>query len=212
MSLDGAVSLAVLEKMSNDREWLVCCGNQELSSYNMVYNEHVTHMTLPADSFRHTNCDRLFKADPFKNLPVCQSCSSLKYYLNSRKRAYKALSTPDQVKRQSVSSTVPFDYLSPFSKNRRLRNMRRKIKSLIERLKISQQLIEVKCEQSEEIAKLVQAISKSKAGTSEFEKIYKEADEMAPGRGRGTTLRAAWDSDVDMFFGDQERNGKSTYY
>ena len=197
-------SLEVLAKISND-SWTVCHGVEGYSFYN-VYSKDIIVMTLPPDSVRHMNCSRFFIADKTKKSNVCHSCLSLKYYLTSRKKTLSALSTPDRKRRQDISSTLPLDYLSPFSKCRRLKNMRNKITSLSRKLvSISQHSMELRDEQNEEMAQLVQGISESDVDIHELEKIYQEADETVGGRGEA--LKHIWDGDVEMFFSDQKRNG-----
>ena len=197
-------SLEVLARVSND-SWIACHGVENYSSYNVI-SKDIVGMTLPPDSVRHVNCSRFFIADKTKKSNVCQSCLSLKYYLTSRKKTLSALSTPDRKRRQDVSSTVPFDYLSPFSKSQRMKNMRNKITSLSRKLvSISQHSMELRDEQNEEMAQLVQGISESDVGVQELEKIYQEAD--ATVNGRGEALKRIWDEDVEMFFSDQKKNG-----
>lgn len=208
------LSLSVVKKMANEQEWLVCDGITEVG-YN-VHHKDAMCAVLPPDCYRHRNCSMIFhkagssstSSGKSSTISQCEPCRTLKYYLNSRKRVHQALSTPDRIKRQNISSTVPFDYLSPSSKGQRLKNMRRTIVSLGKQLKSMKHSqinsIELKEEQSGDMAKFVQAISESEVGCTELERIYEEGESVR--QGMGMALQNSWENDV--FFGDQERNGK----
>lgn len=106
---------------------------------------------------------------------------------------------------------VPFNYLHPASKEQRLKNMKRTITTLGKQLKSKcdqkNALIELEEAQSEDMVKLVHAISESEVGCTELQRIYEEAETVNPGK--GVALQNSWDN--AMFFADQERNGKNVY-
>ena len=94
------------------------------------------------------------------------------------------MTTPDRKRPQDVSSTVPFDYLSPFSKTQRLKNMRKTIYSLNQKLRSgSCSSIELEDEQNAEMTEIVKGISESDMGVKALEQIYEEADSTFDGRG-----------------------------
>lgn len=110
--------LSVLEKMADEQNWMICCGISDVGSLN-VHHKDAMCVALPPNSYRHKNCPMIFSKPGLRSsasgsssasttkssiLLQCKSCMTLQYYLNSRKRAYEALSTPERVKRQSVSS------------------------------------------------------------------------------------------------------------
>ena len=100
---------------------------------------------------------------------MCHSCQSLKYYLTSRKRRYDALSEEDLSQRQSSSSTVPIDYLSPVSRTKHVHNMRRTISQLQRKLhSINQVTVELRDEQNDEMMQLVKGITESENGQTEL--------------------------------------------
>ena len=200
-------SLPVLQQIKNESEWTVCHGVSSFSSYNQYCTKDAVHMVLPHDSVRHIDCSRLFKSTSNKSV-ACHSCQSLKYYLTSRKRRYDALSEEDLSQRQSSSSTVPIDYLSPVSRTKRVHNMRRTISQLQRKLhSINQVTVELRDEQNDEMMQLVKGITESENGQTELKKIYEEADTMV-GDGRGAALKHIWSNDVEMFYKDQSRCGK----
>jgi hypothetical protein len=64
--------------------------------------------------------------------------------------------------------------------------------------------VELRDEQSEEMAQIVQCISSSDVGQSQLEAIYQEA--AATGEGRGLHMKHIWESDLELFFNDQQQN------
>ncbi len=175
-------TLDVLDAMSNE-QLSVCRGVYDYSSYNVVC-KNIVPLSLPRDSVRHSNCSRLFSVLNRKSDSICDSCLSLKYYLTKRKNTQSLMTTPDRKRPQDVSSTVPFDYLSPFSKTQRLKNMRKTIYSLNQKLRSgSCSSIELEDEQNAEMTEIVKGISESDMGVKALEQIYEEADSTFDGRG-----------------------------
>ena len=196
-------TLDVLDQMSNE-QLSVCQGVCDYSLYNVVCKD-IVPLSLPHDSVRHSNCSRIFSVLNRKSDSICNSCLSLKFYLTRRKTTLSLMTTPDRKRRQDVSSTVPFDFLSPFSKTQRLKNMRRKIYSLHRKLSSGNcSSIELEDEQNVEMTKLVKGIFESDVGVEALEKIYEEADSTFDGRGE--ELRSVWSEDVEMFYCDQKQN------
>ena len=128
---------------------------------------------------------------------MCQYCLSLKYYLTHKKNT---LSSDDaRLRRQSIHSTVPMDYLSPASRTKSIDNMRTEIEILMQKVRPHNQTtsMDLEDEQSEEMIPLVQYISDSDDGLPELEKIYQEADEA--GDGKGIVLKNTWEMTWQYF-------------
>lgn len=117
-----------------------------------------------------------------------------------------------RLRRQSIHSTVPMDYLSPASRSKRIDNMRTEIEILRQKVRPHNQTtsMDLEDEQNEEMIRLVQYISDSDVGLSELEKIYQEADEA--GDGKGIVLKNTWENDVAMFYSDQHQNSMLNCY
>ena len=202
LALDDVLSLEIFQRLVKESQWFVCHGVANASLYERCSSKDAVHMRLPPDSVRHKDCERMFHPTSTKS-SMCQPCVSLQYYLTSHKRKLEELSESDQIQRQSTSSTLPIEYLSPVSKMKRIKNMRRKIENLSDRLRLnSQQPVNICDEQNDELMQLVKNISD--VGTEELEKIYAEADLV--GEGKGDDLKSVWESDVRNFNEEQERN------
>jgi hypothetical protein len=196
--------LPFLKKMG-DVTWFICHGVDNFSSYKVFSCKDVVVMSVPPDTVRQKLCYKLFQSSGQKS-HIWQSCVSLKYYLASRTREYNKLSVDDQLRRQSVHSTVLIDYLSPASRCKRLKNLSGEIECLRQKLRSSCKAmsVELRDEQSEEMAQIVQCISSSDVGQSQLEAIYQEA--AATGEGRGLHMKHIWESDLELFFNDQQQN------
>ena len=211
--LKGTVSAAeeflllpILEKIVNDSEWSVCNGVSNCSYYCHYKIHDSVPMFFPTNSVRDKDCPKLFK--PASNRSQsCHLCLSLQYYLSSRKQHYDLLSDKDRLKRQSASSTLPIDYLSPSSKYKRIDNMKIKIKALSQKIRfLKEHALNISDEQSDELTHLVKAISESEVGNLELKKIYDEANAIADGGGE--MLKSIWDGDTEIFYNDQQKNGR----
>ena len=198
--------LPLLGKMI-DSSWVVCHGIENYSSYKLFSVKDVVPVPVPPDTIRHALCQRIFQPNKLQKSRTCPQCLSMKYYLSSRKRNLDCLSSEDRLRRQSVHSTVSFDYLSPDSRSKRLHNMRSEIEVLRQKVRRNDQesSMELRDEQNEEMAEPVLYISESDIGLSQLDSIYQEAD--AAGEGKGMALKKIWDDDVEMFFTDQRKNG-----
>ena len=208
-------NLMILKKL-NDKQFFVCKGIRDYSSYKQSIgydSKSVTHVSQPTDTVRHVNCTRICEKSQKQRAFLCNSCSSLKLYLAKQKRKHDSISRED---RQQSSSTFPFEYLSPVSKKARMTNIRSENKKL--RIKVGRVLtaskdvfrLELNDNQGQELTELVHAISSSKVGMDELEKIFDEAEEV--GEERSCILRKIWEddvSDIGSFNKDQLVNGKN---
>ena len=201
--------LTFLVRLS-DLSWIVCHGVDNYSSYNVYGIKDAVNVTIPPDTVRHKSCEKFFQCGKAHKSDMCQYCLSLKYYLTRKKNT---LSSDDaRLRRQSIHSTVPMDYLSPASRSKRIDNMRTEIEILRQKVRPHNQTtsMDLEDEQNEEMIRLVQYISDSDVGLSEQEKIYQEADEA--GDGKGIVLKNTWENDVAMFYSDQHQNSMLNCY
>ena len=107
---------------------IVCHGVDNYSSYNVYGIKDAVNVTIPPDTVWHKSCEKFFQCGKAHKPDMCQNCLSLKYYLTRKKNT---LSSDDaRLRRQSVHSTVPMDYLSPASRSKRIENMRTEIEIL----------------------------------------------------------------------------------
>ena len=68
-------------------------------------------------------CAIWYRKERSSQSDVCDQCLRFKWTLAARKKSHDGLSPSERLKRQSVSSGYPFQYLSPQSKKMRLHNM-----------------------------------------------------------------------------------------
>ena len=201
-------SLSCLQQAVNKvAEWIVCQGIKEYSTYktSIGYDlKSVVILNCPPDSSRDSECALLFKRLSSHSSLVCKKCSSLKWKLSKLKKEHDQMTDTCRKERQSVGSKLPFDYLSPNSKRRRLDNMRKAIHTLKSKVvyhfeKI--QRISANEVQNKELGELVDAITtSSEAGSTQ------EGVEHA--------LKGIWENDVSdwrQFKIDQEQNSKCLY-
>ena len=200
-----------------DCSWAVCPGIKDYSVYkdSIGYNlKRVAVNNCLPDSVRDHECTVMYQQRSTSRSPICGKCTSLKWHLTRRKREHDDLTPSQRAKRQSSSSKVPFDTLSPVSQKARVDSMRKTIKNLqsktdyysgkIERLSANEV-------QNEEIGKLVNAIVSSDNGCQKLDEIYAEANCVK--NGLGNQLKEIWKKDCtdwQQFLADQETNGKCT--
>lgn len=130
-----------------------------------------------------------------------------------KKKHEEMSSVEEKARRSNSQSNVPNRYLSPSSKEAKLKSSRSAIKSLQEK---NQRLLgkiaryEFDYDQTRELHSLmVKAINGNESGNSALEKLFDEAE--ATGKGRGQLLRGIWDTDakeLDNFYNNQENNSK----
>jgi hypothetical protein len=195
-SPESIASLVILKKM-NDKSIFICKGIPDYSSYKQSIgydSKSVVYVDLPSDTVRHVNCLRISERSEKQRVFICHYCSSLKTYLLRQKRKrHSNVSNHDE--RQGTSSNHPIEYLSPLSKDSRLKNILKEnklLKGMLRRNKNKQSFqLELNDEQSEEMSELVNAISSSKEASDELEKIFTEAEED-----KGIFLRNCWEEDA----------------
>ena len=207
----------ILNKLA-DCAWVVCLGIKGYSVYHTSIGYHLNRVVpkkcIP-DTARDHECAIMYQQQSRRCSPVCSKCMSLKWQLARRKREHDDLTPSERATRQSTSSKVPFDILSPVSKKARVESMRKSIKNLqvkadyysmrIERLSMNE-------EQNKEIGDLVQAIVNSDNGRQRLSEIYVKADQVRGGV--GDQLKDIWTKDYtdwQQFQADQERNGESVF-
>ncbi len=220
---EGSISVPIssssivdsLDKLASST-WIVCEGIRQYSSYKASIGfdlERVLPQSSLPDSVRDRNCMMLFQCSDKSKATLCSKCSSLKWLLSTRKRTHDAM-TPSQIsERQSTSSNVPFDVLSPSSKKARIYNMRKSIKSLKFRASYYSEKVERFVSgdevQNSDIGKLVESIVTSKMGREKLQEVYSEADAFH--EGLGGVVKQVWEedySDWHQFNKDQETNSK----
>ena len=208
----------LLDKMA-DPHIAICSGIQDYSVYKASIGFEMSRVALvscPPDSVRDIECTVLYenKSTRRRSL-ICPKCNSLKWQLSRRKREHDKLTPSQRIKRQSSSSHVLFDVLSPCSKKARFKNMRETIHHLqskvvyfserVNRLSISDK-------QNSEIGQLISSICTSPHGTDSLHEIFAEADKVQ--HGLGETVKEIWEKDVNdwnQFVEDQENNGSQKY-
>ena len=119
-SVEGPLSsshiVPVLDKLA-DPYMAVCSGVQDYSVFKASIGYDMSRVVLvscPPDSVRDIECTVMYenKSNRRKSL-ICPKCNSLKWQLSRRKREHDKLTPSQRLKRQSSSSHVPFDVLSP---------------------------------------------------------------------------------------------------
>ena len=130
----------ILNKLS-DCTWVVCLGIKGYSVYHTSIGYHLNRVVLKKcipDTARDHECAIMYQQQSRRCSPVCSKCMSLKWQLARRKREHDDLTLSERATRQSTSSNVPFDILSPVSKKARVESMRKSIKICKLRLIITQ--------------------------------------------------------------------------
>ena len=97
------------------------------SSYNVYGIKVAVNVTIPPDTEWHKSCEKFFQCGKAHKPDMCQYCLSLKYCLTRKKNT---LSSDARLRRQSIHSTVPMDYLSPASRSKHIDNMRTEMEIL----------------------------------------------------------------------------------
>lgn len=189
----------LLNKLA-DQSWTVCPGIPEYSAFQVSIGydcKQVVVMNMPPDS---AACPMFYLKSGGKSRETdsCQKCTSLKWYLQKRKRARDDI-TPDVKEQwQSCHSKVRFDYLSPTSKRLRLKNMSLSIRKLQARAEYYKEVVErssISDVQNEEIGELVDAVIASSECRKKLDEIYSEAEAVHEGLGK--TVESIWNKDVD---------------
>ena len=116
------------------------------------------------------------------------------------------------MKRQMPNSHFPWQFLSPGSKSKRIRNIQqqrsRAIKQALKFYKKTK--VGLPSNQSKELCQLIQAIESSEAGKRELGKIVQEGHQFE-GKGglkAGDCVNETWRKDREEFFKDQQSNGE----
>lgn len=165
-----------------DRSWVVCPGIKGYSVYKDsigYYLKRVVVNNCLPNSVRDHKCTVMYQQHSTSQSPICSECMSLKWQLTRRKREHDDLTPSQRAQRQSSSSKVPFDMLSPVSQKVRVKSMGKAIKNLqckteyysgkIERLSPNEV-------QNEEIRELVNAIISSDNGRQKIAEIHVYAE------------------------------------
>lgn len=160
---------------------------------------------------------------PSKNIPlksgsdprlksVCTECREVARYIKKRVTAKKNVDEATRMKRQMPNSHFPWQFLSPGSKSKRIRNIRqqrsRAIKQALKFYKKTK--VELPSNQSKELCQLIQAIESSEAGKRELGKMVQKGNQFE-GKGglkAGDCVSETWRKDREEFFKDQQSNGE----
>lgn len=124
--LPSSSTIKVLDKLA-DLNIVACIGIEEYSTYKarIGYDmKRVSHVNFPSDSVRDIDCSVILEVKAIQKKTTCSKCMSLKWELARRKREHDNLTQSQVKERQSSSSRVPYDALSPCSKKARFENMR----------------------------------------------------------------------------------------
>ncbi len=206
----------VLDKLA-DPFMVVCSGIQDYSLFKTSIGYDMSRLVFvscPPDSVCDIDCAVLYvNKTTQRKLSICSKCNSLKWQLSRRKRQHDNL-TPSQItERQSSSSRVRFDVLSPCSKKARFDNMRETIHHLKCQVKYSSGIIDrlsTNEKQNREIGHLVNSICVSSHGSDSLQEVFFEADNIQ--HGLGDIVKGIWEkevfSDWKQFLENQENNGK----
>ena len=209
----------VLSKLNNGDT--VCCpGVAGYSCYKSAIGFDVkgaSPCNIPLDHVRDLQCFMLYKKKPKQVSHVCPNCLKLKKRLTELKKSHESMTVEVKTSRASSSSKVPNQYLSPTSKEAKMKSMICKVKNLKEK---NQRLLEkinrydFEEAQAQEISLLVKTINDNddcrQNGTIDV--LCDEAE--ASGKGRGELLRSIWTIDMNAlkeFHTDQEHNSKFFY-
>uniref|UniRef100_A0A1X7UN32 Uncharacterized protein n=1 Tax=Amphimedon queenslandica TaxID=400682 RepID=A0A1X7UN32_AMPQE len=134
---EGAVSVPyeespiteLLHQLLNE----TCPGINGYSAFKLsigVDLDRVITEYCPPNSVRDCSCTIFHKQQPKYKSLVCDNCTSLKWLLTKRKKEHDEMPVSQRQKRQSSSSSIPFEVLSPHSQQARVENMRKTIKTL----------------------------------------------------------------------------------
>ena len=205
----------VLNKLANPH-MVVCRGIQDYTVYKESIGYDISRVVLlncPSDSVCDIECYGMYEnKSTRRKSDICPKCTSLKWQLSRRKREHDGLTPSQREERQSSSSHVPFDVLSPASKKARVVNMQQTIHHLKSKVEyFSEKVLRIAAsdKQNSEIGQLVDSICTSPHGNDSLSKIFSDADSMQ--HGLGETVKGIWEKDVSewkCFVENQENNGK----
>ena len=212
--IDSTVEGTVLFQMNDDN--MACCpGVSEYSEYLSTIGYTVKSAQVcyvPPDHVRDSSCKILYNKNPTQHSNVCHQCLKLKKHLNKLAKDHKSISSSDKERRTESSSTVPFKYLSPASKEEKMKHRRAEINDLrfqTKKLLAKINQYEFEEQQAQDISILINTINGSENGRKAFEDLCNEAEATA--KERGNLLKAIWNRDTESlrdFHKDQETNSK----
>ena len=198
LPLSSSCIIQSLDKLADD-SWTACPGIQGYTTYKESIGFDLDRVMI-RNSLPDSACDKecmiLFQRSPTNKSPMCAKCSSLKWLLAKRKRTHDGWTPSQRAQRQSSSSHVPFDGLSPTSKKARFESMSKTIKSLQFKAKYYSAKVERLSTnefQNEEIGKLVDSIINSEDGCRQLNEIFSEADGV--NTELGDVVKEIWEDD-----------------
>ena len=204
--------VASLDKLA-DRGLIVCPGIKGYSTYktSIGYDlKRAVTNNCPPNSARDSECTIIYDQPSTRKSPLCAKCVSLKWQLSKRKKEHDELTSTERLHRQSSSSKVAFDVLSPSSKRARFDNMRKTIHQLQSKVEYYSEKIErlsTNEVQNKEIGELVSSIISTPHGRQQLCEILTEAE--CKYEGLGSVLKGIWEKDTSewqQFQSDQEKN------
>ena len=125
----------ILQTLSQlvDESLVACPGIKGYSAFKESIGFDISRVVVdncPPDSARDRECTILYKRQTTSKSVNCTNCAALNWQLTKRRKEHDGMPASKRVKRQSSSSSVPFNVLSPNSQQARVGNMRRTIKTL----------------------------------------------------------------------------------
>ena len=181
--ITAALDILVTQNMG------ICPG---ISGYSVFKNsigydlKQVVACHFPPDSARNCNCTIIFDRNSMKKSLFCSKCVSLKWQLSRRKKEHDTMTSFERSQRQSESSSVAFDILSPVSKRAKYDNMRKSIHQMKTKLlKLTDEIERLSTidTQNMEVGELVDSINSTACGQQELDKILSEAEAAHEGHG-----------------------------
>ena len=143
---------------------------------------------------------------------VCSECLKFTWYVKKRVKANKSIDAATKSLRQMPSSHCPWKFLSPSSKRKRSRNVRRQPtrlqKQAVHFYKKSK--AELPANQPNELYQLIQVIESSEEGKAELGKIIGDGNKFEGKNAvkAGDCIEEVWKRDQEGFFKDHRNNSK----
>lgn len=221
---DYAYLKELVYNISSKSPYKICPGLTKVARYDdlkvkLGYEpKNVFSTSWPWKISRHSSCSlwhipnnsRLSNAQIEDGLvDSCFNCKMLSKDLNKILARREERNEGHMFQRQSASSTHAFSFLSPVSKQERLRNMRneRKYCKQVAEKYWNRTKVALGDTESDEFCRLVNEIESNEGGRKELENIFEEAE--ATKEGRGLTLKELWEKEKLDFITDQRKKGNT---
>ena len=219
---DYAYLKELAHKISSKSPYKICPRLTKVAKYDdlkakLGYEpKNVFSTSWPWKISRHSSCS-LWHIPNNSRLPnaqiedglvdSCFNCKMLSHDLNKILARREERSEGPMFQRQSASSSHAFSFLSPVSKQERLRNIRneRKYYKQVAEKYWNRTKVALGDPESDEFCRLVNEIESKEGGRTELENIFEEAETTK--EGRGLTLKELWKKEKLDFITDQWKNG-----